>query len=101
MILQAINLIGATSGNTLLFIGGLGTGEIVLILAVFLLFFGAKKIPQMARGLGEGVREFKNATTRIQEEVQNGVNTEHASPKVTLTSAEAVPEGGPTTSQAV
>ncbi len=46
-----------------LFIGGLGATEVILILAVLLLFFGAKRIPELARGLGKGVREFKDATT--------------------------------------
>ncbi len=40
--------------------GGLGAGEIVVILLLLLLFFGAKRIPQIARGLGEGIRNFKS-----------------------------------------
>lgn len=39
----------------------LGTGEIILILLLILLFFGAKRIPDLARGLGKGIREFKDA----------------------------------------
>jgi sec-independent protein translocase protein TatA len=42
--------------------GKLGTTEIFLILAVVLLFFGGKKIPEMMRGLGRGVKEFKDAS---------------------------------------
>ena len=41
---------------------GLGTSEIILILSVVLLFFGAKQLPELARGLGKGVREFRDAT---------------------------------------
>jgi sec-independent protein translocase protein TatA len=42
--------------------GKFGTTEIILILAVVLLFFGGKKIPEMMRGLGRGVKEFKDAS---------------------------------------
>ena len=45
--------------NILAFIGGLGVPEILLIALVVLLFFGGKKIPEMMRGLGKGVRSFK------------------------------------------
>jgi sec-independent protein translocase protein TatA len=42
--------------------GKIGPTEIILILAVILLFFGGKKIPELMRGLGKGVREFKDAS---------------------------------------
>lgn len=44
-----------------LFIGGLGTGELLLIVLVILLLFGGKKLPEMMRGMGRGVKEFKDA----------------------------------------
>ncbi len=44
-----------------LFLGGLGTGEILLIVLVILLLFGGKKLPELMRGMGRGVREFKDA----------------------------------------
>ena len=49
--------------NTVLLgiLGGLGTGEIVLLVVVLLIFFGGKRIPELARGLGKGIREFKDA----------------------------------------
>lgn len=40
--------------------GGLGVGEVLLLLVIFLLLFGARRIPQIARGLGEGIRNFKS-----------------------------------------
>ena len=54
-------------------IGGLGGWEILLILMVLLIFFGAKKIPELAKGLGKGIKEFKNATNEIKEEIEEGV----------------------------
>ena len=49
--------------------GGLGPFEILLILLVVLLLFGAKRIPEIARGLGKGIREFKDATNEIKQEL--------------------------------
>ena len=57
----------------LAFLGGLGGWEILLILLVLLIFFGAKKIPELAKGLGKGIKEFKNATNEIKEEIEDGV----------------------------
>lgn len=47
--------------SLLLFVGGLGGWEIFLIMAIIMLFFGAKKIPQIAKGLGQGIKEYKSA----------------------------------------
>ena len=49
--------------------GSLGPFEIVLIFLVILLIFGAKRIPEIARGLGRGIREFKDATGDIKREL--------------------------------
>ncbi len=57
----------------LAFFGGLGGWEILLILMILLIFFGAKRIPELARGLGKGIKEFKNATSEIKEEIEEGV----------------------------
>jgi sec-independent protein translocase protein TatA len=59
--------------TTLAFIGGLGGWEILLILLVLLIFFGAKKIPELARGLGKGIREFKDATSEIKKDLEEGI----------------------------
>ena len=48
--------------------------EIVLILALALIFFGAKKLPELARGLGHGIREFKKATREVTSEFQEVSN---------------------------
>lgn len=56
------------------FLGQLGGWEIMLILFVILIFFGAKRIPDLARGLGKGIREFKDATNEIKRDIEKGVN---------------------------
>lgn len=48
---------------------GLGTPEIILIVIVILVLFGAKKIPELMQGLGKGVKEFKKATTDIEKDI--------------------------------
>ena len=64
--------------NTLFafFGGGLGGQEILLILLVILIFFGAKKIPELARGLGKGIREFKDATKEIKNDIEDSAKIE-------------------------
>lgn len=62
--------------NTLLFIGGLGMSEILLIVLVVLLFFGGKKIPELMRGLGKGVRSFKEGMNEVEKEIKNGAPEE-------------------------
>lgn len=59
---------------TLLFLSPSG-GEIILILIAVLLLFGANKIPELARGLGKGIREIKNATSDIQREITKDVGS--------------------------
>ena len=48
---------------------GMGHWEILIILLVILLIFGAKRIPEMAQGLGKGIREFRSAMRDVQEEI--------------------------------
>ena len=48
---------------------GMGHGEILLILLVVLLLFGAKRIPEMAQGLGRGIREFRKSLREVQQEI--------------------------------
>ncbi len=50
------------------FLGGLGGGEIFLLVVVILLLFGAKRIPDLARGLGRGIKEFKDAKNGTDDE---------------------------------
>jgi sec-independent protein translocase protein TatA len=55
----------------IMFAWGLGGTEVVLILVVVLILFGAKKIPELAKGLGTGIKEFKKATREVTDEIQN------------------------------
>jgi len=57
-----------------MFAAMLGGWEIVLILAVVLILFGAKKLPELAKGLGTGIKEFKKATREVTDEIQNAAN---------------------------
>lgn len=50
--------------------GSLGAGEIILIVVAILILFGAKKIPEFAKGLGKGMREFKNAVKEVEEDIK-------------------------------
>jgi sec-independent protein translocase protein TatA len=49
--------------------GNFGTTEILLIVLVVLIFFGAKKIPELAQGLGKGIREFRKAAKEVSEDI--------------------------------
>ncbi len=53
----------------LMFIGNLGTGEIVIIALVVLLLFGGKKIPELMKGIGKGVKSFKDGMNDIEKEI--------------------------------
>lgn len=54
----------------IMFIGGLGASEILLIVLVVLLFFGGKKIPEMMKGLGKGVKSFKDGMREVDDSVK-------------------------------
>ena len=54
---------------TPLFIGGIGMQEVLLIVLVVLLFFGGKKIPELMKGIGKGVRSFKEGMNNVEKEI--------------------------------
>lgn len=56
--------------TSLMFLGTIGTPELVIILIVVLLLFGGKKIPELMRGLGKGVRNFKEGVNGIEDELK-------------------------------
>lgn len=59
--------------NVMFGIFNLGGMEIILILALVLIMFGAKKLPELAKGLGQGIKEFKKATREVTDEVSNAM----------------------------
>lgn len=61
----------AITNSTFLLFGNLGTTEIILIVFAILLLFGGKKIPELMRGIGKGVRSFKSGMNEIQDEINN------------------------------
>ena len=86
--------------NAMFALFNLGGGEIVLILAVVLLLFGAKKLPELARGLGQGIKEFKKSSREIQDEIQQAIDVDAppppprrtATPESTEARTDAVPQ---------
>ena len=54
--------------------GSIGTQELIIILVIVLLLFGAKRIPEIARSLGHGIKEFKKATREITNEVNSSID---------------------------
>lgn len=57
--------------NSILLFLNLGTGEIIAIVAVILLLFGGRKIPELMKGLGKGVKSFKQGMNEVEEEIKN------------------------------
>ena len=81
---------------TTLIAGFFGGWEIVLILAVVLILFGAKKLPELAKGLGQGIKEFKKATNDVQSEFQNAMDdSRYQQPQRRIEDAPSVPEKSP------
>ena len=62
--------------TTTLFIGGIGMQEVLLIALVVLLFFGGKKIPELMKGLGKGVRSFKEGMNDIEKDTKDTADEE-------------------------
>ena len=62
--------------NSLMFIGNLGTGDLILIALVVLLFFGAKRIPELMRGMGKGVKSFKEGLNDIEKQINEPVSND-------------------------
>jgi sec-independent protein translocase protein TatA len=59
---------------------GLSGGELMLVLAAVLILFGAKKIPDFAKGLGQGIKEFKKASREVQDEIERAGEELHSPP---------------------
>ncbi len=59
------------------FLSNLSGWELVLIFAVILLFFGAKRLPELSESLGKSLKRFKKATSEVEEEVRSALDTEN------------------------
>ena len=87
----------ATFPNTLAFLD-VGGPELLMIFFVILLLFGGEKLPELARGLGKSVREFKKATSGVEEEIKKALEAPPEPPKPKL---ENKPAAEPTKSTVV
>jgi len=67
--------------KSLLFLGGLGGMEVFIIAFIVLLLFGGKKLPELMKGLGKGIREFNNAKASIESEVKESMKEINDTPK--------------------
>jgi sec-independent protein translocase protein TatA len=95
---NAVNKPKVMQLNPMLAIFNLGGGEIVLLLAVALILFGGKKLPELAKGLGQGIREFKKATSNASEEMRHAIGETSLAASISLPPAAA--DIKPTLSQA-
>ncbi len=68
---------------TTFLLGWIGMPEALLIMVVMLVFFGAKKLPELAKGLGTGIREFKKATSEVTQDINRAIDEPPAAPKPT------------------
>ncbi|MBV8254149.1 MAG: twin-arginine translocase TatA/TatE family subunit [Chitinophaga sp.] len=66
--------------STFLFLSDVGGSELLLIAIVVLLLFGGKKIPELMRGLGKGIREFNDAKNNVRQEIEEGMREKPAAP---------------------
>ena len=67
--------------NTTFAVFGLGGGELILICVVVLVLFGAKRIPEFAKGLGKGINEFKKASREVTDEIERAGDEARTAPK--------------------
>ncbi len=77
--------------NSMFALFNLGGGEIILILALVLILFGAKKLPELAKGLGTGIKEFKKATRDVTDELHSSMDDHPPTPPAPRTLPPATP----------
>jgi sec-independent protein translocase protein TatA len=85
--------------NTTLAVLGLSGGELIIVLVAILVLFGAKKIPEFAKGLGQGIKEFKKASSEVSNEFHNAMNqeTQPSPPAKPLSAPETAAANPPST----
>ena len=72
--------------QAVLAIGGLGPMELVLIVLVILILFGAKRLPELAKGLGRGIREFRGALSDTSDQIKKSMDAPDSNQKSTTSS---------------
>jgi sec-independent protein translocase protein TatA len=72
-----------------MFAAWLGGWEWVIVVLAVLLLFGARKIPELARGLGQGIKEFKKATREVTDEIHNAAEDKPVSPNKPVTDGQS------------
>ena len=70
------------------FIQNLSAPELILIFLIVLLFFGAKRMPELFRSFGKSIKEFKKATSDVQEDIRTAMDSEDELPKTTTVKSE-------------
>ncbi len=86
--------------NIMLGAFGLGGGEMMVVLVALLVLFGARKIPEFAKGLGLGIKEFKKATREVSEEINSAMDeTPAPPPQKRLPAATVANESAPAIAQ--
>ena len=78
------------------FLAMLGWPEIMGIIVICLILFGAKKVPELMRGLGKGINEFKRATREVQDDLQRAIEEDPPSPRRKEPETHAVAQPTPT-----
>lgn len=84
--------------SPLAFIDGIGGPELLLIFILSLMLFGGKKLPELARGLGRSVREFKRAAAGVEQEIRRAIDEPSPTRRAPPAPAATVPVGEPTAS---
>lgn len=74
---------------------GLGAGELFIIFVFALIFIGPKKLPELAKGLGKGIREFQKAKNDLMDEVNNPIPENDADSKTQLAAKQEASEAAP------
>ncbi|MDQ8203295.1 twin-arginine translocase TatA/TatE family subunit [Pelagicoccus sp. SDUM812003] len=68
------------TSNAVLAIMNMGWPEITIVIVIFILLFGAKKLPELARGVGKSIKEFKKATSNLEDEVRSAIDEDNSKP---------------------
>lgn len=80
--------------NTFLAFGMPGPSELIFIFLIVLLLFGAKRLPELARGLGKSIKEFKRATNEVEEDIKEAMREEETKKQKSSVSSSSSSDDG-------